>query len=555
MVGWRLTRKNGGIEVADVTTPFPEFKKILLEAPQRSRLTPTSHQKVLSKKELKLFPIWYAMTELIEPRKIEYALWESLENYHYKKLIDHLSYKYEESEPDEMIEEKERFVIILNYWGLQYLNENKYAHALQILQCAEYCLTFIPGNWELRKMTLLNLARYFKQRRKIVEALRYLDMILKVATVTKEDIDPTIHINYGVLLCHQNKHVDAVRYHFNICYVPLHQQYSSKETKEALALLVVLYFNTWVARKSLKMRNADDYLLRAMRLLQDASSNIQPMELMKKVEDQLTTLDFTSVPVPLATSKTVEKKEEPFNSKMNAKIHSVVKTQPRLSFHPRFADPQLVDTPLVRTIRDRDYPDFEPPAMSLAAPLFQSRPQPGRMVSHYKMGSVQFQNLIHGIQPPPSQPRKRKGADDDTTHVPTAPTVFDSNKVIKPIISSQTQQLAKTSRLNAIAILKRNIRQGEENQRAVNAAIKIQSYFRGWSIRQQTTSTLLEMERARRDQFHLVKGVVINVQKAVREWQAATRIQSFYRGYSHRQWKYMESCDTDVDTADAGLSF
>jgi len=509
-----------------------------------------------------LLPIWYAVTQVVVPQPSESHLWESLEmRSSNNKNVDSMVRYYETTRPYDLVEEKERFVAILNYWALQYLNECRYTLAFQLLKTVEQFLHKVPRSLELRKVTLCNLARYFKQRRKIKEAIQYFDQVLRMEAATNDYVEPGLHINYGVLLCFCNRYGDAVRNHFGKAISPLHIQYARKGTRESLAMLVVAYYNMWIARAALRMRGAADFLHRAAQLLRDAPKEIRPCALAKKVEDSLTALAPQQVGeqggepgpeaiVPRFREMTKEGKQRakspPYYLPPSTAPHSTV---PRQTFRTKFVmfpdklqkvheGRSIVPTPTrrVATASSEDSPPNapeSPKALSLKTPLFSTRPT--CRASNLKPGSPLFMMYMHGMPERPKLPEKKMVTEDVSTVPAEFQVQLDSQKVIKPITPALPRKIVQASRLSAIALLKKNTHAIAGNLKAQSSAIKIQSLFRGWSIRQTPKEELRKQAAARREMEEKAKGAVRNARRAMFQYGAVQKIESSYRRYLRRK--------------------
>lgn len=237
----------------------------------------------------------------------------------------------------------------------------------------------------------------------------------------------------------------------------------------------------------------------------------------------------------------------PYNPPPSTAPHSTV---PRQTFWAKFVmcpgkrsgkvdeGRSIVPTPTrrVATASSEDSPPNapeSPKALSLKTPLFSTRPT--CRASKLKPGSPLFMMYMHGMPERPKLPEK-KMVTEDVSMVPAEFQVqLDSQKVMKPVTPALPRKIVQASRLSAIALLKKHAHAIAGNRKAQSSAIKIQTLFRGWSIRQTPKEELRKQAAARREMEEKARGAVRNARIAAYQIIAVQKIEACYREYVSRK--------------------
>eukprot|EP00397_Hematodinium_sp_SG-2012_P005138 GEMP01005156.1.p1 GENE.GEMP01005156.1~~GEMP01005156.1.p1 ORF type:complete len:1057 (+),score=229.81 GEMP01005156.1:137-3307(+) len=524
-------------------------------------MTPRSVQPVRS-----TVPIWYWTPDAVQLRadEVETSYW--VRNGAYMKAVDVTLAHLDNLAGDELAAAQERFLVMLNHWSLRCLSDNRYMAAWDLLNIAEKWIPKLPTKLQLkmRKLTMCNLAKYFKERRKIKAAIQYLEQAIRIEALCKDDIDPYLHLNYGVLLCACNRHADAVREHFERAIAALRLAYQKGRSRESLAMLVVTYYNTSAAKMTLKqVDEASDCIHRAELLLRDAPANIRPRSLAKKVEQALENLPAPvekAVGPPDVASWNISS-IRPLPRLSHVPVLQCRKkiprpTTPRFIFHKQAshtADTFCKSTASVASlyttfITQPNRPISAKCPIRPAAPSFRSNPltmdrhkvrkaAPSFLV---RIQGVEPQLMhVHDAEPLSTQTPKSASTTDEGHEVPSPfALAFDSHKVPTspgPPTPPKEHFAADMERLQAIALLRlrKTVPADKERHIPWQAAVKIQAFWRGWSVRRYS---LMELARdpLKDNKRKSTLRVVYAARRAFVEYGAAVKIQSHIRGYLFR---------------------
>lgn len=318
---------------------------------------------------------------------------------------------------DETNEGRGRFVLILNYWAVQYMNDNRYTAALDLLKSAEKLIPQLHKKVQLKKLTLCNLAVYFKQRRKIQAAMQYLEQALRIEAKMKEEIDPGLHLNYGVLLCTCSRQNHAL-HHFGKTMVPLFFRYEERKfawtaknntddeierrrLRDALNQLMIGCYNMWAAKMSLKQADATECIREAAKTLCEVPPAIRPTSIANRISQIMETLPPETMEDDMSenSSEIDPLPKIAYKAGRSARRCWIQPTTPRLKIGPVA---QQFRYPVTTSRSVSKHPD--PSVMSLDAPLFTTRPS-CRSIRHdpaqmnLKSGTPRFMMHIHGVPP------------------------------------------------------------------------------------------------------------------------------------------------------------